>query len=178
MRARAICGGLLAALVLAGCASSSHHAGPSGSTTTAPAPTSTTRPAPLTAQIVLPRRTLGAGSSMAGRLVVENRTGHPLQETGCGSLFRVALTGPRYHPQIAWPQCAQRLTIPTGRSTYRIEVMSSYLACGNGPRTANVPACLPQGGPPPLPVGDYRATLFQSAPVVPAPAPVPVRVTG
>jgi len=169
---------LVSVLVLGGCAGSHPVSNPVGTTSPVrpPATTPTTSPAPLSAEIVLPRNTMRAGSSMPGHVVVENRTGHPLNEIGCGSLFQVALTSPTYQPQMAWPACAQRITVPVGRSTYRVTVVASYLGCTNGPPSTDFPPCR-NGGLPPLPTGSYDAKLYQSGKIVPQPPTIPVQVT-
>ncbi len=114
---------------------------------------------------------------MTAQVVIENATGHPLDLTGCGSLFAVALARPGYQPQIGWPTCAQRIVIPSGRTVEHVTVMASYLECSSGAQTPpTLPTCLPGGPLPPLPVGQYQATLFQSTQVGPAPEPIPVRV--
>jgi hypothetical protein len=144
---------------------------------------------PLTARVVLPARTMPGGSAMTGYVVVSNRTGHALHVTGCLALFGVALASRTYHPAVggagwrkreaitAWPGCRQRLTIPAGRTRYRVEISASYSECTEGLPQGSPGACLPGGGPPPLPPGDYRTQLLQSRPLAPAPAPITVRVT-
>ena len=59
-----------------------------------------------------------AGSTMKGHVVVHKRTGRPPQRTGCGSLFQVALASDAIKPHVLWQACAQRITIPTGTSSY------------------------------------------------------------
>jgi hypothetical protein len=55
----------------------------------------------LSARIVLPPRTMTAGSAIKGRLVVTNNTGRAIHASGCGTLFQVALTSNTYHPDVA-----------------------------------------------------------------------------
>jgi len=117
------------------------------------------------------------GSRMTGRVLVRNRTGHALHVKGCLSLFQVALASRTYHPAVAWPACLQRLTISAGRSSYRVQILATYLQCTQGPPQNGAPSCLPGGRMPPLPPGVYHTQLFQSLPLATAPPPIIVRVT-
>ena len=143
----------------------------------AAAPPASPSSMPLSARLVLPARTLPGGSHMTGRVLVRNRTGHALHLIGCGGFFQVALASRTYHPQVAWPACAQRLTIPAGRSSYRVRIGATYNECTQGPPQDGMKSCLPGGRMPPLPSGVYHTEFFQSRPLAAAPAPVTVRVT-
>lgn len=127
------------------------------------------------ARIILPSRTVTAGSQMPGRVVVDNNTGEPIHAHGCGSLFAVVLTSSTYHPDLTNGTCSQNFTIPAGKSDYPVRVLASYLACNVG----GAPACPPGKQPiPPLPPGHYYAKLvFLVHPFAPAPPAIPVRVT-
>lgn len=157
------------AFVVTGCASggyASQHA----------PPTASHHPhASVSAQLKLPSRTLPAGSSMPARVIVNNQTGHAIHLIGCLSLFGAALVSSSYHPEPVWPACQRELTVPTGKSIYRVALTATYEECSEVPGQGR--ACLPGGRMPPLPPGNYRATLFQSSHVVSAPAPIPVKVT-
>jgi hypothetical protein len=131
----------------------------------------------LSVRVVLPARMLPGGSNMTGRVLVSNRTGHALHLIGCGGFFQVALASRTYHPDVAWPACAQRLTIPAGRSSYRIRIEATYRECTQGPPQDGMLSCLPGGRMPPLPPGVYHTQFFQYRPLAAAPAPVTVRVT-
>jgi len=158
------------ALIAAGCGSGSQAAAHS-------LPGAVARPAKMmTARLVLPSRTLAAGSSMSGRLIVENNTGRAIRTWGCGTLFVVALTSSTYQPAIPWLACLQSFTIPAGRTTYRLTIAASYYQCPVRDPQGAIKACGPDGQMPPLPPGDYRAILFQPRHLVQAPAPVAVRV--
>jgi hypothetical protein len=148
---------LLLAVAAAGC-SSGGHATPQ-----------------LTARVVLPSRIMAGGSSMTGRVVVGNDTGRAIHVWGCQTLLQVALTSSRYRPTMAWLHCRQRFTIPAGRSSYRLTVVARYLQCSKSLGATR--ACLPDGRPPPLPPGHYRAMLFQSRHLVQVPHGIPVEVT-
>ncbi len=156
---------VLLAILAAGCSSGGHvtpqHSGSAHA---------------LSARIVLPLRTMAAGSSIKGRLVVTNNTGRAIHTWGCGTPFQVALTSSTYHPDVAWPTCLQRLTIPAGVTSYRVAVSATYLICSGSQSPGTTRACLPGGGMPPLPAGKYRAMLFQSRHLVQAPPGIPVRV--
>jgi hypothetical protein len=133
----------------------------------------------LTAYIVLPTRTLVAGTTVHGTVIVTNKTGKAMIVVSCGSPFQVALANDHYEPGVAWPLCGGRTVIPVGQSTWKVSVQASNLAClgGNQPGEKGMPKCLPNGNPPPLPVGAYRARLYQSPHVVADPDPIQVRVT-
>jgi hypothetical protein len=168
----------VAAVVVVATHRSSVPPGPSATppaTSTSPPPVTPT-PAPLSATLVLPTRTMKAGGGISGQVVVENRTGQALRVTGCGGIFQVALTSSTYHPMVAWPACLQRITIPSGRSTYPVSVFASYEECGMSGPSGTMTACLPTGSPP-LPPGSYEATTFEDGGAIPAPSSVAVTVT-
>ena len=142
----------------------------------APAPPPTVVPAPLSARLELASSSMRAGSSLKGRVIVQNNTGQDLHVTGCGSVFVVALSSDEIQPEVLWPTCAQPITIPVGESTYPATVQASYSSCTNTSQPGPNPRCI-NGTPPPLPPVDYRATLFQNPQVVPPPPPTTVRVT-
>jgi heat shock protein HslJ len=131
----------------------------------------------VTARMELPSTTMTAGSSMSARVVVENNTGHPIRATKCGSFFQIGLQNTEIKWHAIWPQCAVSFTIPVGESTYPVTVIAAYATCGATPGP-DFPKCAtgPQPGPPPLPPGNYRATLFQSSPIVSLPLPIDVKV--
>jgi len=161
---------VLLALAVAGCASGSYASGHAS----AAAPRHS--PVLVSVQVTVPSRMMEAGSSMLAHIVVDNGTGHVIHAKGCGSLFALVL-GSNSHPaQVAWPACLQPLTIAIGESSYPETITASYGSCG-GTASPPLPACLPDGRPPPLPAGKYRVVFFQSSNIVSAPAPIPVRVT-
>lgn len=165
-----------AALLLAACTSPSNR--PSSPTVRAigtPQPVSQpVAPAhpksPLWARIVLPSKTIAAGSMIPARVIVVNNTGGALHGEGCGSPFQVALANDKIVPSVTWLHCLQRFTIPAGESSWRVTVAARYSACGGG-----LVPCV-ERYPPALPPGDYRAILFQSPRFVPTPPPVHVRI--
>ena len=136
-----------------------------------------TAPAPMSARVVLPSRTMTAGSSMSGYVLVENHTEHAVHASGCLTLFQVLLTSSTYRPTAAWFLCLQPFTIPIGETRYSATVSASYNQCHQGRPQHGLRACLPGGRPPPLPPGDYHATLFQVGHLVRVPPAITVRVT-
>jgi hypothetical protein len=166
---------VVVALLLAGC-SSSHIA-----STTHPhlalTPAHRHLSAPMTARVVLPSRTMAAGSSMSGYVVVENNTGHAIRVSGCVNLFQVLLTSSTYRPTVAWFTCLQRFTIPAGESRYPVTLRASYSQCTQGRPQHGLRACRPDGRMPPLPPGTYHAKLFQVRNLVRVPPALTVRVT-
>lgn len=128
----------------------------------------------VSATLILDSAAVKAGGVLAGVITVENRTGEVLHASGCGGIFQVLLTSESYRPGPVWPACLGPVTIPTGRSTYPVQVEARYNICGQG---GGLRACGSGGAPPPLPTGMYEATAFELGKVVPIPSPVVVRVT-
>jgi hypothetical protein len=168
---------LVLAAAVAGCSGGGSLPPAHSRSAAAPPPFSRPSSRPLSVRLVLPARTLPGGSHMTGRVLVRNRTGHALHLTGCGGFFAVALASRTYHPEVAWPLCAQRLTIPAGRSSYRVRIGAAYSECTQGPPQDGVLSCLPGGRMPPLPPGVYHTQFFQYRPLAAAPAAITVRVT-
>jgi hypothetical protein len=133
----------------------------------------TTFSPPISAQIELPSRTISSGSQMAGRVIVENNSGRPLHVSGCGSPFQVVLGNGEVTPTVAWPTCLEPITIPVGTSEWPVTISARYSSCGQG---AGLVPC-DHGRVPPLPVGRYRAVLYQSPRVVVPPLPIEVDVS-
>jgi len=165
-----------AVALAAGCTgrSATHSTTPptAGSSTTVPG----TRPS-LSATLALTATTVKAGGQLSGQVVVENDTGHALRVTGCGSIFQVLLTSGTYEPTPVWPTCVQIITIPKGRSAYRVSVATTYFACSQRGPSGTLPACTATGSSPVLPPGPYEARTFESGDAVPLPQLVDVRVT-
>ena len=161
----------IAAVVLPAAIGSVSH-GPHTASLPGPGPS----PAPLAAQLVLPSRTMTAGSTMKARVVIDNRTGHVINASGCGSLFQVLLVSKTYHPVVSWTLCLQHFTIPTGKSSYQTTILASYNQCERIQNHGTGRACLPGGHVPPLPAGNYHATLFWTGIRIPAPPAIAVRV--
>jgi len=114
---------------------------------------------------------------MSGYVLVENHTEHAVHASGCLTLFQVLLTSSTYRPTAAWFLCLQPFTIPIGETRYSATVSASYNQCHQGRPQHGLRACLPGGRPPPLPPGDYHATLFQVGHLVRVPPAITVRVT-
>jgi heat shock protein HslJ len=130
----------------------------------------------VTARIELPSDTIVAGMTTQGSVVVQNDTGEALHASGCGHYFQVLLENDDVRQEPGWRLCLEQFTFPVGESRHPITVSARYNNCVGGAGLEGFPTCVPGGGPPPLPVGDYRATLFQSGNVVPAPPPIPFHV--
>jgi hypothetical protein len=133
-------------------------------------------PLAVSARVVLPTQTMSAGSSISGRVIVENDTGAPLRVAGCGEIFQLALTNDSIKPDVAWRACLQFFTIPVGASSYPVTIRASYNSCSATPQPG-VTSCLPDNQPPPLPAGEYHAVLFQSGTVAATPPPLSIEVT-
>lgn len=136
-----------------------------------------TRTPALSAVLVVASRKIEAGAVIPGEIIVQNRTGAPIRVGTCHDLFEVLLANPTYRPSPGWELCLQYLTVPTGRSSYRVLVRAAYEQCTQaGPPSADSPRCTATG-PPPLPAGRYEAVAFAASPQLPVPEPVAVRVT-
>jgi hypothetical protein len=133
--------------------------------------------APVAARLVLPARTMAAGSRMGGRLVVDNNTGHTIGGVVCISDFKVLLVGAKARQEAAWLQCGQHFTVPAGESSWPVEVDAFYLICGNSMPFGDTPPCLRTGRAPPLPPGVYKAVVAQSTRLFADPAAITIHVT-
>ena len=120
----------------------------------------------LTARIELTAHTLAAGSTMPATVIVEN-SGAEFQVSTCGDYFAVVLANksvPQSGPPR--PQCLEAMTIPNGTSSYPITISASHTLCDE--ISGKGYPCLPDGGMPPLPPGEYRTILVEaSSPPVP-----------
>jgi hypothetical protein len=159
-------------LLAAGCASGTSASAP----TTAPRAQDHTPLSSrgLTATLSLDSAIVRTGRVLSARITVENNTGHALHASGCGGIFQVLLTSSTYHPGPVWPTCLEPITIPTGSSTYPMQVEARYNICGQG---RDLPPCSGSETPALAP-GRYDATTFELGDVVPLPSPIPVDVTG
>ncbi len=176
------------ALLLTGCATVTGHPAttPAANAPATPAtPATTVGPAAahhgrrrpdVTARLILPTRTMPAGSGITAEVLVSNDTGHAIHIAGCLTLFQALLSSRTDRPTVAWLSCVQRLTIPQGQTRYRIPVKASYDSCSEG-RQQGGRRCLPGGDPPPLPPGTYQVRLYQLGHRVQLPPPATVRVT-
>lgn len=131
----------------------------------------------LSAALVLSADTVKAGGEIPGKVVVENRTGHDINRIGCHTIFQVLLASSTYTPMPGWLLCWQRITIPTGQSSFPVYVRAAYSECSQAGASAGIPACAPGSGLAPLPPGAYLATTFEEGNAIPLPAAVKVRVT-
>ena len=167
--------GLVVALLGLGTFLATRHT--SSTTLTSETATTTPTPPPVSVEVDLPLDTMRTGTTATAQVVVQNNTGQPLEVRGCGSPFALALTSPSYQPEVAVPTCASMISFPPGRSTYTLELSANYLACRTSPSPTATVACLPSGGIPPLPPGDYQAVLYQNYPIAPSPPGQLIHVT-
>jgi hypothetical protein len=163
-------------LVAAGCSNSTTPAHKPSSPAVRSVPTSPAVPGTVSATLVLPATVIRSGASLSGRVVVDNRSGRAVHTAGCGAIFQALLTSRTYRPSPGWPTCLEQFTIPTGQTSYKVEIEARVIACSQGTPSPGVPPCT-ASGPPPLPPGHYAATVFELEHAVPVPAAVPVRVT-
>jgi hypothetical protein len=135
------------------------------------------RPNAVTARLSLPIRSVPAGSSIGGTVVVENKTGHPFTFVGCGAVFEAALTktGLPQDADVPGLLCRMTFAIPTGVSRYRVTLTATYASCSPTPPPGGR-ACLANGKAPPLRPGRYYATVAPNGSGVPTPRSVAVRV--
>jgi hypothetical protein len=129
----------------------------------------------LAARIELSSRRVTGGASIAGTVVVTNRTGHTVTAVGCGSLFAVSLTNDSVAPNTNRLACRQEFTIAEDESRYPVVVRADYPSCTTGD-SPGFPTCLPGTGFRPLPAGTYRAVLVQPGEIVPPPRGITVTV--
>ena len=156
----------------------------SGTALAGDAPANVLLPAPagFTTELVLRGpRTIVAGSTRKGVLVVRNRTGAPidlrtLAPGGCTPRFTVALTNADHPAEAAFTlECgSEPFVIDEGRNRLPFSVHSSW-RCSDPPRRGE-PRCPADGSVPPLPPGRYRLELFGRELALPAPAPLKVRM--
>jgi hypothetical protein len=120
--------------------------------------------APRATKLVLSARTITAGTTVPGVVVVVNNTGAPLTYGGCGGLFAIGVTKPGELPDLAWLGCLQQITVPEGESSSPVPVLAAKSSCATGTICS-------------LPPGEYEAVLAQNGSDFPAAKPIPVRVT-
>lgn len=143
--------------------------------TTAPGPTTQSSPTTQAAQVVatlhLSSHVIPPGGKLRATITVDNRTGHALHDSGCGTLFEVVL-GNAAHPNVpAQLTCIRGYTIRPGVPTYHLDALTTYATC----EVHGHPRC-GRTSPPPLPPGEYRAKVYEQGHAVPVPAAQEVRV--
>jgi hypothetical protein len=169
--------GIAALVVLAAaCGASEPKAEPPTTTAAPSAPASSLPASPpgrISARIELASRTLVAGSTERGTLVVENETGVPVRLTtggaiGCKPGWTVILTNQQLPQEAAFPSsCVPRpMVLPVGETRRPFTLLSDYQACSETGHAqgALTPPCVKDANgldtSPPLPAGEYRATFF------------------
>ena len=136
------------------------------------------RRAAILIDVELDATTVAAGSSVPGRVVVSNNSGAPVDATICGPPYAVGLRGPAYEQEIVHPLCASAFALPPETSSYEVTVTTARTTCTTNPsQVLGIAECLPDGSPPPMPAGDYRAFVVGPAAAEAAVEPVVVTVT-
>ena len=151
-------------------------AAPTGSSSVSPGtpPPVTAAPGKANVAISLDRTTAPAGTTIAGTVTIDNRTGAPIAVPGgtCNGWLFVGLFNAKitYSPLNGSVGCAA-FEIPIGQSRYQISVSTRYQACTQDPTQATYtnPACL-SSGMPPLPPGTYQTTIV--IPIGRSPSPI------
>ena len=132
--------------------------------------------------VLLAGRTLSAGASTSGFVVINNTAKAPIAMTqGCGGKpdIAVVLSSSKV-PQaavFAAVKCPD-VELTPGLHRYPIDISASYQGCiGPGGSGGGLPPCLPapDSGPPPLPVGRYQAVMATDS-SIPTAKPLPVTV--
>jgi hypothetical protein len=150
------------------------------------APAGPQRP-PLTAQLELSATQVVAGHSIKGLLVIENDTtssgrGRPPMCFG----YVVVLTNRHFHQQFAVPVGGGGVACPDpasilkrGVTRFHFMIFTTVGACTRNfsrPPPKDIPYCLSDGDPPPIPPGRYFTTVEWLGSVRPA-QPETVEVT-
>jgi hypothetical protein len=141
----------------------------SRSTSHSIAPSHVDSAADLTADIELPGDEVVTGSEVHGTLVVVNNTARQVTLEGpgeCHGKWAVTLTNTSVQPDVAFTQeCgSERMVLAPGANRFPFTLSTSYHACSNSSNPAEMVRCLPGGGIPPLPPGNYQAVLVTSSP--------------
>lgn len=138
----------------------------------------------LTDQLVLSRINAVTGTPIHADLIVTNLAKRVVVLSGmCRPGYAVVLVNRRIDQTLSFNlECVASLsvTIAPGSKSFPLTIQTRYLGCvKNGQETtATVPPCLPEGGPPPLPPGLYRAVLLELGVHFPQPKPVSVMLFG
>jgi hypothetical protein len=120
------------------------------------------RTEPVVVDLELANTTLAAGEQgLPGTVIVTNTTGKPIEIGFCGAEFAVGLENDEVDQQLGFNGCLETAKIPPGTSTYGVTVGASYGSCTSmSDPPGGLVACLPGGGVPPLPAGEYRTRLY------------------
>jgi len=132
--------------------------------------------------VLLAGRTLSAGASTSGYVVIDNTAKARVPVTqGCGGKPDVAVVlSSSKVPQaalFALVKCPD-VDLSPGLHRYPIDIRASYQGCiGPGGSGVGLPPCLPapDSGPPPLPVGRYQAVMATDS-SIPTAKPLSVSV--
>lgn len=132
--------------------------------------------------VLLAGRTLSAGASTSGYVVIDNTAKTSIAVTqACGGKPDVAvvLSSPKVRQAAAFAlvKCPD-VELTPGLHRYPIDIRASYQGCiGPGGSGGGFPPCFPapENGPPPLPVGRYQAVMATDS-SIPTAKPLPVTV--
>lgn len=164
-----------------------------GPSTTGQAPTSYA----LTARIALNTDRTAAGSPIDGTITFTNQTGHPIAVNSCSPTWTpevlVGLTNatipfmdPTAQSLAVGRACGGTSLVPMGRSTFPIDIRTTYQVCSQQttsyPGVAWSPPCLGSSNDiiPPLPAGQYttKTYLWGVPDGTETPPPISVTLTG
>jgi hypothetical protein len=134
--------------------------------------------------VLLAGRTLSAGASTSGYVVIDNTAKTPIAvKQGCGGKPDVAVVlSSAKVPQAALfslVKCPD-VELTPGVHRYPVDISASYQGCiGPGGSGGGLPPCLraPDSSPPPLPLGRYQAVMATDS-SIPTAKPLPVTVIG
>jgi len=190
MRAtRLVLTSIAAALFAASAPAVAYAEGTEGTTTTTAARSAGLAPAlgTLSTRLVLPERTVRAGSPLTGTLIVTSTSERTMDLSAstpnhCAPQFGVSLTNRRLPPSTTFPAvCIPRpFPVHPGKNRFPFTVQTSFAMCtaGDTPPSSEAPRCDQHLRSPPLPVGAYHAVLVGDGTLaLPEPRSVTITLT-
>lgn len=122
------------------------------------------RPDPVLLDLHLLETTVPAGGELRGMVTASNASGEPVDISFCGSPFAVGLSNDEVDQQVGFTDCLEEGQIVPGLSSFEVTVSGSYLGCSASlSQPPILQQCLPGGGLPPLPAGEYRTRVYPPA---------------
>lgn len=119
------------------------------------------RPDPVLLDLHLLETTVPAGGELRGMVTASNASGEPVDIGFCGSPFAVGLSNDEVDQQVGFTDCLEEGQIVPGQSSFEVTVSGSYLGCSASlSQPPILQQCLPGGGLPPLPAGEYRTRVY------------------
>jgi hypothetical protein len=141
----------------------------------------------LSTRLVLPKRTVRAGSPLNGTLIVTSTSERTIDLSAstpnhCAPQFGVSLTNRQFPPSTTFPAvCIPRpFPLHPGKNRFPFTVQTSYAMCaaGDPPPSPEAPRCDQHLRSPPLPVGGYDAVRVGDGTLaLPEPRPVTITLT-